>query len=73
MVNLVSILFGIIGLVIALVGLFPLLGWLNWLVILIGLLGMAFGLVAKHKGGLYLNIMVMCVAIFRLYLGSGII
>lgn len=71
--NLVSILFGFIGLIIALVGLFPLLGWLNWLAILFALLGMAFGLIAKHKGGLYLSVMVLCLAIIRLYMGSGII
>lgn len=73
MFNVISILIGVILLVVTLVALVPLLGWLNWLGLLIGAVGLLFGALSRNKAGLILNLILMAVAAFRLFLGGGIL
>jgi hypothetical protein len=73
MFNLISIVIGVILLVVTLVALIPLLGWLNWLGLLIGAVGLLFGALSRNKAGLTLNAVLMAVAVFRLFLGGGIL
>ena len=73
MFNIVSILIGLVVLLLTLVGLIPFLGWLNWLGLIIGAVGLLFGLLSRHKAGLWLNLILMAVAGFRLFLGGGIL
>ncbi len=73
MFNLLSILIGLILLVVTLVGLVPILGWLNWIGLLIGAVGVLFGALSRSKAGFWLNIVLMCIAGFRLFLGGGIL
>ncbi len=71
MFNVISILIGVVLLVITLVGL--LLGVLNWIGLLIGAVGVLFGALSRNKAGLILNLVLMAIAAFRLFLGGGIL
>jgi hypothetical protein len=73
MLNIVSIIIGLVALVLAIPGLIPLLGWMNWLVILIALVGAGIGVLSRHTMGRNLNILVLIVAVIRLSLGGGFI
>ena len=72
MLNLVSILIGIVALVGAVIAFIPLLGWLYWLVIPIAIVGLAFGALSSHNAGRNLNLVVVIVGIIRLIIGHGI-
>lgn len=71
MLNIVSILIGLVALVFALPGLVPLLGWINWLVLPIALLGAGVGALSSSNSGRNLNILVLVVGVVRLMLGGG--
>lgn len=71
MFNVISILIGVVLLVITLVGL--LLGVLNWIGLLIGAVGVLIGALSRNKAGLILNLVLMAIAAFRLFLGGGIL
>jgi hypothetical protein len=73
MLNLVSILIGLMTLVSGLVAFVPLLGWLNWFVIPIGILGAAIGAMSSANTGRNLNLVLILIFGFRLMLGGGII
>ncbi len=72
MLNLVSILIGIVALIGAVIAFIPLLGWLYWLVIPIAIVGLAFGALSSHNAGRNLNLVVVIVGIIRLIIGHGI-
>jgi hypothetical protein len=72
MLNLVSILIGIVTLIGAAIAFIPLLGWLNWLVIPIAVVGLAIGAASSHNAGRNLNLVVVVVGIIRLIIGHGI-
>jgi hypothetical protein len=71
MFNLISIIIGVVLLIVTLIGL--LLGVLNWVGLLIGAVGVLFGALSKNKAGLILNLVLMAIAAFRLFLGGGIL
>lgn len=73
MANIVSILFGLVALALAIVGFIPLLGWLNWLIILIAGVGAVFGFVSSKNSGRNFCLVVMAICAFRLFIGGGII
>lgn len=73
MANLFSILLGIVALIMALVGIFPLLGWLNWFVLVVAGLGFLLGLVAEANAGRNFNMFVIALAGLRLIVGGGLI
>ena len=70
--NLVSILIGIVALIAAIVGLVPLLGWLNWFVIPVVAVGLVLGLLSDKTSGRNINLVVLAVAAFRLFMGGGL-
>lgn len=70
MLNLLSILVGVVALPVMLLALIPLLGWLNYLVIPMALAGLAFGMLASSKTGRNLNIVVLVIGSIRLWLGG---
>jgi len=72
MLNLLSILFGILALVLAIPAFLPLLGWANWLIIPIAVVGLALGAMSSSNLGRNLNIVVIIVCVGRLMLGGGI-
>lgn len=73
MLNILSILFGIIALVLAIPAFLPLLGWANWIIIPIAVVGLALGAMSSSTMGRNLNIVVIAVCALRLFLGGGLL
>lgn len=73
MLNIVSIIIGLVALAFAIPAFIPLLGWANWLIIPVALVGAGIGVLSKRTAGRNLNLFVIVVAIIRLMMGGGII
>ena len=72
MLNLVSLLIGLVALICAVIAFLPLLGWANWLIIPLAVIGAAVGLASRSNAGRNLNLFVIIVGIVRLMIGGGI-
>jgi hypothetical protein len=73
MLNIVSIIIGVIGLILAVFAFLPLLGWANWVILPFAFIGLALGAMSKQTTGRNLNIVVVAIGVVRLMLGGGII
>ena len=73
MLNILSIVIGLIGAVLALIGLVPFLGWTNWIWLIVPVIGAIIGALSSSKGGLILNLVVIGIMAVRLSIGGGII
>jgi len=73
MLNIISIIIGLVALLFAVVAFLPLLGWANWLIIPLAILGAALGMAAKGTSGRNLNLFVVVVGLVRLILGGGLL
>ena len=73
MLNLVSLIIGIVALVFAVIAFLPLLGWANWLIIPLALIGAVIGMASSSNAGRNLNLFVIVVGVVRLMLGGGIL
>ena len=73
MLNIVSIIIGLVALVLATIAFIPLLGWANWLIIPLAVIGAAIGMASSSNAGRNLNLFVIVVGIVRLMLGGGIL
>ena len=73
MLNLISLLIGLVALVSASVAFLPLLGWANWLIIPLAIVGAVVGMTSRSTAGRNLNLFVIVVGIVRLMLGGGIL
>jgi hypothetical protein len=73
--NLVSILTGLLALLVALLGILPipLLPLVNWIAFPIALIGAALGVMSRHRSGRNLNLLVMLISGLRLFLTGGLI
>lgn len=72
MLNLISILIGLVALVPALVAFLPLFGWLYWFIIPIAVVGLGIGVLSSGNAGRNLNLVVILVGLARLVIGHGI-
>ena len=72
MLNLVSLIIGVVALLLVLIAFLPLLGWANWLIIPLAVIGAAVGMASKSSAGRNLNLLVILVGVIRLSLGGGI-
>jgi len=72
MLNIVSLIIGIVTLPMALVAFLPLLGWANWFIIPLAAIGTVIGLISSHTSGRTLNLVVLGICIVRLFMGGGI-
>ena len=72
MLNIVSILIGLVTLVLGLVAFVPFLGILNWFVIPIGVIGAVVGALSSSKTGRNLNLVLIVILTLRLMIGGGI-
>ncbi|ODP38660.1 hypothetical protein [Sphingomonas turrisvirgatae] len=72
MLNLISLIVGVVTLPIMLVGLVPLLGWINYLVIPMAIVGLVLGVLSSSNTGRNLNIVVLIIGAVRLSLGGFI-
>lgn len=73
MLNIVSLIIGLVALVLAVVAFIPLLGWANWLIIPIAIIGAVVGMLSASNTGRNLNLFVIVIGAIRLMLGGGII
>lgn len=70
MLNLLSLIVGVVAFPVMLVALIPLLGWLNYLVIPMAILGVALGALSDSNTGRNLNLVVLVVGGIRLWMGG---
>ena len=73
MLNLVSLIIGVVALVLAVIAFLPLLGWANWLIVPLAVIGAGVGAMSNGTSGRNLNIFVIIVGVLRLMLGGGIL
>lgn len=73
MLNIASIITGVVALLLILPGLLPLFGWLNWLALPVALVGVVLGALSQTNTGRNLCIVLMIVSGVRLFLGGGLI
>ena len=73
MLNLLSILLGIVALVLAIPSAIPFLGWGNWIVLPIAVIGAGLGALSRSNHGRNFCLIVFVLACLRLTLGGGII
>lgn len=73
MLNIASLVIGIIALILAVFAFIPLLGWANWVIVPFAVIGLALGAMSDKTSGRNLNIVVVVIGIIRLSLGGGII
>jgi hypothetical protein len=73
MLNLVSLIIGLVALVFAIIAFLPLLGWANWLIVPLAIIGAVVGMMSSSNTGRNLNLFVIVIGIFRLMLGGGIL
>jgi hypothetical protein len=72
MLNLLSILFGIVSLVIVIPATIPFLGWANWFALPLIVIGVVLGQISSSNSGRNFNLIVLLIAAVRLMLGGGI-
>lgn len=73
MLNIVSILIGIVALLLAIPSTIPFLGWGNWFVLPIAVLGAGIGALSSRNTGRNFCLIVLVIAIIRLSIGGGFI
>jgi hypothetical protein len=73
MLNILSILIGLVALLLTAVAFIPLLGWANWFIIPVAVVGLAIGMLGRGKAGRNLNLVAIVVGVLRLMLGGGIV
>lgn len=73
MLNIVSILVGIVALIPAIFFTLPFFGWGNWLVLPIALVGIGLGALSRSNHGRNFCLVVFGIACVRLMLGGGVI
>jgi TRAP-type mannitol/chloroaromatic compound transport system permease small subunit len=73
MLNILSLLIGIVTLILAVFAFIPFLGWANWVIIPFAIIGLGLGAMSDKTSGRNLNIAVIVVGIARLMLGGGLI
>ena len=73
MLNIVSLLIGLLAIPWVLLATLPFIGAVNWLVIPWALLGLGIGALSSGNAGRNLNLIVLLVAILRLWIGGGLI
>jgi hypothetical protein len=73
MLNIISLLIGLVALLLAIPASLPLLGIANWVILPIALVGLAVGVVSSSNAGRNLNIAVLIFCTIRLMLGGGVI
>ena len=72
MLNIISLLIGLVSLVLVAIAFIPLLGIANWIIIPIAVVGAGIGAMSSSNTGRNLNLFVIVVGIIRLMLGGGI-
>lgn len=72
MLNFLSLFTGFIALGLAVFAFLPFLGWANWAIIPLAMVGLGLGVFASETAGRNLNLVVIAIGAFRLFMGGGI-
>ena len=72
MLNLLSILVGLVAGFLALIGIVPIISLVNWIAFPIALVGAGLGAMSDRTSGRNLNLVIMAVSGLRLFLTGGI-
>lgn len=72
MLNVISVIFGLVALILTIPSTVPFLGWGNWVVLPIALIGAAIGALSNSNKGRNLCLIVLLFACIRLALGGGV-
>jgi hypothetical protein len=72
MLNLLSLLIGVVAFPVMLIALIPVLGALNYIVIPLAVVGLALGALSDSNSGRNLNLVVLVIGTVRLWLGGFI-
>ena len=73
MLNLLSILLGLLTLALGLPAFLPFLGWAYWFVLPIAVVGAALGALSRHNGGRNLNLVLLLIFGLRWAMGGFIV
>ena len=73
MLNVVSLIIGVVALICTAVAFIPLLGLANWLIVPLAVIGAGIGAISSSTTGRNLNLVVILIGVVRLMLGGGII
>nr|WP_294812948.1 hypothetical protein [uncultured Sphingomonas sp.] len=72
MLNIISILIGLVAGLIALVGIIPVISLVNWIAFPIALVGAVIGMLSSSNTGRNLNFLVLAISGLRLFLTGGL-
>ena len=73
MLNILSILTGLLSLLIVIPSQIPLLGWGNWFALPVVVVGIVLGALSRSNSGRNFCLVVFAIAVVRLMLGGGVI
>ena len=73
MLNVLSILTGLLSLLIVIPSQIPLLGWGNWFALPVVVVGIVLGALSRSNAGRHFCLVVFAIAVVRLMLGGGVI
>ena len=73
MLNVLSILTGLLSLLIVIPSQIPLLGWGNWFALPVVVVGIVLGALSRSNAGRNFSLVVFAIAVVRLMLGGGVI
>ena len=73
MLNLFSILIGVLAFFFGIIAFIPLFGWAYWAIVPLALVGLLLGLMSNKTTGRNLNLVIVLLGVFRLFIGGGII
>jgi hypothetical protein len=73
MLNILSLLIGLVALGLAIFAFLPFLGWANWAIIPLAMVGLGLGFLSGKDAGKNLNLIVIVVGAFRLFMGGGVL
>ena len=73
MLNILSILTGILSLIIVIPSQIPLLGWGNWLALPLIVVGVVMGQLSRSNSGRNFCLVIGLIAVVRLTLGGGVL
>jgi hypothetical protein len=73
LLNVISLLIGLVALVLVAIAFLPVLGIANWIIIPIAVIGAGIGALSRSNVGRNLNLFVIVVGIVRLIIGGGIL
>ncbi len=72
MLNALSLMTGLVALGLAIFAFLPFLGWANWAIIPLAMVGLGLGFLSGSTSGRNLNLIVIVIGAFRLFVGGGI-